>query len=123
MAALSNNLGQKPLQWIATSDIGVFATFAFSHPSEYNQKAISLAGDELNVPGLIQAFKHAAGEEVAPTFWFLGSVLTTLVVEMGTMVRWFGSDGYGADIEKLRRMHPGLKDMETWIKTESNWKM
>jgi hypothetical protein len=122
MAALSNHLGQKPLQWIATADIGVFAAMAFTHPQEYNHKAISLAGDELNVSGLTAAFKHTTGEEVGPTYWFLGSLLTTAVGEMGTMVRWFGTDGYGADIQRLRTMHPGLMDMETWIKKDSKFK-
>src|ERR1700712_4157126 len=118
MAALSNNLGQKPLQWIATKDIGVFAAKAFGNPEEYNHKAISLAGDSLNVEGLTGAFESAIGEPIVPTFGILGSVLTTMVGEMGTMVRWFGTDGYGADIKKLRSMHPGLLDMEAWIKEE-----
>ena len=119
MAALSNNLDQKPLQWVATKDIGVFAALAFANPDKYNHKAIGIAGDELNVNGLKAAFKHATGEEVGPTFWFLGSILTTLVGEMGTMIRWFASDGYRADIQRLRSMHPELLDMEKWIKEES----
>ncbi|QDS69608.1 hypothetical protein FKW77_008741 [Venturia effusa] len=121
MAALSNNLGDKPLQWIATKDIGVFAAKAFANPQEYNKKAISLAGDNLNVQGLTEAFGNATGTPIAPTFGLLGSVLTTMVGEMGTMVRWFGSDGYGADIGKLKSMHPGLLDMESWIKEESKF--
>lgn len=121
MAALSNNLGQKPLQWIATKDIGIFAAKAFTTPEEYNHKSISLAGDSLNVEGLTKAFESATGTPIAPTFGFLGSVLTTMVGEMGIMVRWFGTDGYGADIKKLKTMHPGLLDMESWITEESNF--
>lgn len=121
MAALSNNLGEKPLQWIATKDIGVFAAKAFANPEKYNKLAISLAGDNLNVEGLTEAFGNATGTPIAPTFGILGSVLTTMVGEMGTMVRWFGSDGYGADINKLKTMHPGLLNMESWIKEESKF--
>jgi hypothetical protein len=40
---------------------------------------------------------------------------------MGTMLKWFGSDGYGADIKNVRDMHPGLLDMETWLKEESDY--
>lgn len=119
MAALSNNLGQKPLQWVATKDIGVFAAKAFASPQEYNHKAISLAGDSLNVEGLTGAFESATGHPIGPTFGFLGSILTTMVGEMGTMVRWFGTDGYGADINMLKTLHPGLLTMEAWIKEES----
>jgi len=119
MAALSNNLGEKPLQWIAASDIGVFAAIAFADPEGYNHKAIGLAGDNLNVAGVSQAFQKGAGASVTPTFGILGSALTTFVPEMGMMVRWFRTDGYGADIEKLRKIHPGLKDFETWTKTSA----
>ena len=121
MAALSNNLNQKPLQWVATKDIGVFAALAFASPDEYNHKAIGLAGDELNVTGLIAAFKHSTGQDIQPTFWFLGSVLTTLIGEMSIMLKWFASDGYGVDIQKTRKMHPELLDMETWLKSESRF--
>jgi hypothetical protein len=119
MAALSNNLDQKPMQWIATKDIGIFAALAFANPDEYNHKAIGLAGDELNVNDMTGAFKHATGQAFGPTFAILGSIFTTLVGEMGIMVRWFGTDGYGADIQKLRKIHPGLLDLEAWIKEES----
>lgn len=121
MAALSNNLGEKPLQWIATKDIGIFAALAFANPEKYNHKAISLAGDNLNVAGLTKAFGSATGTPIGPTYSFLGSVLTYMVGEMGTMVRWFGTDGYGADINKLKTMHPGLLNMESWIKEESKF--
>lgn len=119
MTALSNNLGQKRLQWVAVSDIGVFGALAFAYPEVYNKKAIGLAGDELDVAGVSQAFKTGAGADVQPTFSLLGSVLTTMVSEMGTMIRWFASDGYGVDIEKTRKMHPGLKNFETWVKASA----
>ena len=122
LAALSNNLGDKPLQWIATSDIGVFAGKAFNNPSEFNHVAIGLAGDELNVPEITKAFKAGANADVTPAFWFLGSVLTTLVSEMGIMVRWFGTDGYGADKAKCKKIHPGIKTFEEWVRTESPFK-
>jgi len=32
-----------------------------------------------------------------------------------------GTDGYGADIQKVRKTHPGLLDLETWIKEESDF--
>ncbi|KAE9973199.1 hypothetical protein BLS_003720 [Venturia inaequalis] len=121
MAALSNNLGEKPLQWIATKDIGIFAAKAFANPEKYNKQAVSLAGDNLTVEGLTEAFGKATGAPVVPTYGILGSVLTTMVGEMGTMVRWFGSDGYGADTNKLKTMHPGLLNMESWIKEESKF--
>jgi hypothetical protein len=124
MTALANELVDKPVQWIATADIGTFAALAFENPDEYNHKAIGLAGDSLSVAGLGEAFKKATGSSshVAPTFSLFGSLLTSIVGEMGTMVHWFATDGYGADIPKLREIYPSLMDVETWIKEESNFK-
>jgi NmrA-like family len=121
MTALHNELGEKRLQWIATADIGIFAALAFENPSKYNHKAIGLAGDDLNVDELSTAFGKKTGNALTPTFWFLGTALTTLVGEMRAMLKWFASDGYGADIQKCRNMNPKLMDFETWIEKESKF--
>ncbi|TKA83377.1 hypothetical protein B0A55_01016 [Friedmanniomyces simplex] len=119
MAAMRDTLGSKPNQWIATSDIGVFAKLAFQSPEKYNQRAIGLAGDELTSQQLSQAFKNKTGQPMDGTFWFLGSFLKYMVTELGTMINWFGSEGYKADIPELKKMHPGLLSMEEWIETKS----
>ncbi|OQO10009.1 hypothetical protein B0A48_04364 [Cryoendolithus antarcticus] len=119
MAALRDTLGTKPLQWVAASDIGHFVKLAFENPSEYNHKALGLAGDELTVDQIAAVFKKATGTPLEGTFWFLGSFLKYMVADLGVMINWFGSDGYGANIPELRKRHPGLLDMESWIKTKS----
>ena len=121
MAALRETLGQKSMQWVATADIGVFAKLAFESPDKYNHKAIGLAGDQLTFAQLSQAFKNATGNPMDGTFWFLGSFLKYMVTELGTMINWFGSDGYKANIPELKKMHPGLMNMETWIKEKSTF--
>jgi hypothetical protein len=30
-------------------------------------------------------------------------------------------EGYGADVEEVKKIHPGLKDFETWLETESGF--
>jgi len=121
MAAMRDTLGSRPNQWIATSDIGVFAKLSFESPEKYNHKAIGLAGDELTQEQLSQAFKNKTGQAMDGTFWFLGSFLKYMVTELGTMINWFGSDGYKVNIPELKKMHPGLMDMETWIEKKSNF--
>ncbi len=37
-------------------------------------------------------------------------------------MKWFSTDGYGADIAKLKAIHPGLKDFGMWLDTDSAWK-
>ena len=122
LAALKSTLkpGQ-PLQWIACRDIGVFAAKAFEKPEEYAGKAIGLAGDELTVEQTSEAFKDATGEAVTPTWAVLGSALKLVSAELRTMINWFGSEGYGAEIEAVRKMHPGLLDLRTWIVEDSQF--
>ena len=119
MAALRDTLGSKPLQWVATADIGIFAKLAFLNPSEYNHQALGLAGDELNPAQISEVFKEKTGSGLDGTFGFLGSFLKYMVTELGVMIGWFGEEGYKADIPALKKKHPGLMDMKTWIERES----
>jgi uncharacterized protein YbjT (DUF2867 family) len=122
LTALHNHLGDtKPLQWVATADIGFFAAQAFTHPEEWNHKARGLAGDELTFPQISKAFENATGTPAGTTFWGLGSVLTYMVTELGHMIGWFASDGYKADISNLRSIHPQMMNMETWLKKKSGF--
>ncbi|KAJ8131169.1 hypothetical protein O1611_g2455 [Lasiodiplodia mahajangana] len=119
MTALQNWLGNKPMQWVATKDIGVFAAKAFTNPEEWNRRAVGLAGDELNFDQMSQAFKSVTGEPAPATYSVFGSALTFMVPELRTMISWFSSDGYHADI-KLRRVdHPQLLSFIDWLDRES----
>jgi len=52
------------LQMIAVDDIGVFATMAFERPGHWQGRAVDLAGDELSMTELAQAFGRMTGREV-----------------------------------------------------------
>ncbi len=121
MTALRDTLIDKPLQWVAPSDIGFFAAQAFEKPEEWNHKAIGLAGDELDFAGLSKAFENKTGTTIGITFGFLGNLLKWGVPEVNVMLKWFASDGYRADVQRLRSMHPAMMDMETWLEKSSNF--
>jgi uncharacterized protein YbjT (DUF2867 family) len=121
LAALRDTLQEKPLQWIAVEDIGIFAAKAFQHPSEWNTRAEGLAGDELTFEELSGCFQRAIGSPAPATFGVFGRALMWAVKEMKIMVTWFKTDGYGVDIKKLRSEEKGVMNMETWLKTKSGW--
>ncbi|GAM35405.1 nucleoside-diphosphate-sugar epimerase family protein [Talaromyces pinophilus] len=108
----------KPLQMVATSDIGDFAAEGFLHPETYAGQGLSLAGDELTFDQFAKIFEEKTGQSIPLTFWLVSSVVMTLMKEMGYMFRWFHDEGYKADILELKKMHPGLKDFGTWLETE-----
>ncbi|KAI1338229.1 NAD(P)-binding protein [Xylariaceae sp. FL0016] len=121
MAAMRNWLGDKPVQWVATSDIGVFAAKAFTHPENWDRRAVGLAGDELAPDQMGDAFKNATGRPMPMAYSLFGSALTYMVTELRLMIGWFASDGYQADIPARRRDHPEMLNMETWLKRESHF--
>lgn len=109
------------LQLIATSDIGFFAAEAFTKP-EYANTKLSLAGDEVNFAEFKEVFEKQTGQTLPTTFGFLAGAINKMVKELGVMFTWFKDVGYGADIPKLRALHPELKDLKAWLATESAWK-
>ncbi|KAJ5643372.1 uncharacterized protein N7484_005879 [Penicillium longicatenatum] len=112
---------EKPLQVIAVADIGFFAAQAFLHPEEWANKSLSLAGDDLTFEEMAKIFKAKTGRDVPLTFSFVCSSLLWMMKDFGYMFRWFHDSGYGADISTLKKMHPELKDFETWLVTESGF--
>ena len=110
---------KKPLQVIATTDIGPFGAAAFLDPEDttYKNKALSLAGDELTFEEANEIFKEKTGKEIPTTYEFLARMALWAFGEVGTMFRWFRTDGFGADTEKLRSLEAGrgLKKFGVWV--------
>jgi hypothetical protein len=115
---------EKTLQVVATSDIGWFAADAFakSQTNEYRNQSLSIAGDELTFRELKGIFEKKTGKTLPTTFRLVSMFLNWMVKELGTMYKWFGEAGFGADVGELRGKHPGLKDFGKWLETESEWK-
>ncbi|KAL4798175.1 nucleoside-diphosphate-sugar epimerase family protein [Aspergillus venezuelensis] len=112
----------KPLQHIATSDIGYFAAEGLLNPDVWAGRGLSLAGDELTYDQFAQIFEQKTGKTLATTFRPLCALFMAMAKDFGYMFRWFHEEGYGADIAELKKIHPGLKDFGAWLETESDWK-
>ncbi|CAI6094847.1 unnamed protein product [Clonostachys chloroleuca] len=113
--AWRDNVKSRPLQLIATEDIGEFAAQSFLSPNEFNGRSIGLAGDELTYSQLVDVFNKKTGAAPPTTFGFIAKLLLWLSKEMGTMFAFFEREGYGADIKELKKQHPGLKDLGSWL--------
>ncbi|KAF9888630.1 hypothetical protein FE257_008562 [Aspergillus nanangensis] len=111
----------KPLQAIATSDIGYFAASAFLHEDRFRNQCISLAGEELTFETLAKKFKSKTGKSVPTTYRVFIYIIMWMSKEFSTMFQWFHDRGYGADIEQLRKLHPGLKDFDKWLEEDSTF--
>lgn len=122
LAALRDTLQGKPLQWVATEDIGLFAAKSFRDPQAWNARAEALAGDELTMDEMSGCFERVTGSPVPATYGFFGSALMYAVSELNVMITWFATDGYGADIAKLKKEEPQLCGFERWLRERSGWK-
>ncbi|KAJ5691941.1 hypothetical protein N7462_001364 [Penicillium macrosclerotiorum] len=114
-------LKEKPLQLVATSDIGFFGADAFLNPDRYKGQGISLAGDELTFEQMKQVFVRKTGKDLPMTFTLFCSLFMAAIKDMGYMFKWFHDEGYGADIQKLREVNPSMKDFENWLEKESEF--
>ena len=111
----------KPLQLIATTDIGSFAAQAFLRPQEYANRSISLAGDELTFEEYRRIFQEKTGQELQTTYRFIAGIILWLVKDLGFMFKWFHDQGYGANVAELRKAYPQLQDFGTWLEKESRY--
>ncbi|KAJ5699500.1 hypothetical protein N7536_002513 [Penicillium majusculum] len=111
----------KPLQLVATSDIGYFGAEAFLNPDKYEGKGISLAGDELTFDQMDQTFSRRMGQNLPMAFRPICSWFMAAMKDMGYMFKWFHDEGYGADIQKLRKINPEMKTFDTWLVNDSGF--
>ena len=122
LAALRDTLKGKPLQWVSTEDIGLFAAKAFRDPEGWNARSEALAGDELTMDEMSSCFERVTGSPVPATYWFFGNALMYAVKELNLMITWFATDGYGANIAQLQKEEPQLCGFERWLRERIPWK-
>lgn len=120
-AAAWAQMGSRSLQLVATRDIGVVAAKVLSDPEDedFKNKAITLAGDDLTQAQGNEAMWNAKGRPMIQTYWAVASFLKWAVADVGVMFRWFEEEGYGANLQKCRRINPDMMTFERWLKEES----
>jgi uncharacterized protein YbjT (DUF2867 family) len=120
-AAMWNQVGSKPIQVVAASDIGYFAARALLAPDLYAGKAVGIAGDQLNFEQACKVFKERMGVDMPTTFCAVGTIAKVVMGDIGSMFKWFKTDGYAVDIQKAREEYPELMDFGTWLEKGSKF--
>ena len=103
----------RPLQMIASDDIGVIAALAFGNPRDYLSRVIEIAGDELSESQIVKALSDVVSREVILTEPEKPSPYKDFI----QMVDWFNKEGFQADISTLRRQFPGIKTLREWLES------
>ena len=106
------------LQMIAVDNIGRVVTEAFAHPGKWQNRTFELAGDELSMQELAQAFTRASGREVQYVQVPWDEFKEQAGPEITTMFRWFQDVGYHVDLSAVRQEFPNIMTFGQWINSQ-----
>lgn len=109
------------LQLVAVKDIGIFAAKAIEDPNGFRNRALSLAGDELTFEEANTIFRGMYGKDLPRTFGLIGWAVKAMVAEMGLMFKWVDDNGYGANLEECKAIHPSVQNLQEYLKTSHNF--
>ena len=105
----------RPLQAVASDDIGAFVALAFADPGSWIGRAFELAGDERTLPEYARAISADIGAPVdyVQTPW---EDLRAQNEDLHRMYEFFEREGYQADIGALRAQYPALRTFDAWLR-------
>ncbi len=107
------------LQMVALDDIGSFAAMAFEHPGKWKNKTLSIAGDELSMESISQAFSRILSREVRYSQVPWTEFEKQGGHELGVMYRWLEAGGHHVDLDEVKREYPQMTSFNRWL--ESYW--
>jgi uncharacterized protein YbjT (DUF2867 family) len=112
--------GDKPLQTIASEDIGKFISLAFAQPDRFIGLELEIASSELTSTETAEAFSRVMGRPVRVHHLPLPLIRLSMGKEWYQMFRWLNRSGFQADIPSLRREYPDveLMSLDDWLRRE-----
>ena len=110
---------EKGVQIIAVEDIAVFVALAFADTKTFLGKTFELAGDELTEAQTAETFAKVIGRPVTLAA-STGGWGNASEEEMKAAYNFFNGEGYDADIAALRKLHPGLLNLEKYLR-KNGW--
>ena len=129
-------VGQGSVSMVALADIGYFARYAFDHRNASSAHDYRVASDIVSWDYLTSTFRKVTGSKVAVVYqsyddWVANFTNTEYPVanerEIGdgsttwreNFRKWWNLYHDGVikrDLDELRRIHPGLRTLETWMR-------
>src|SRR5215469_9131411 len=98
----------RPLQTIASDDIGKFISLAFAQPDRFIGLELEIAGSELTSPETAEVFSRVLRRGVKAHHLPLPVVRLSMGKEWYQMFTWLNQGGFQADIPALRRDYPDV---------------
>jgi uncharacterized protein YbjT (DUF2867 family) len=108
------------LQMVGVDDIGAFAALAFEDPRKWNNRTFSLAGDDLSMQQIANAFSRVTARDVKYVQVSWDQFEKNMGRELTVMYHWFEEKGFHFDIEEVRREYPLTHTFNRWLETHWN---
>jgi uncharacterized protein YbjT (DUF2867 family) len=105
------------LQMLAVDDIGAFVSLAFENPGKWIGRTFEMAGDELPMAQIAQAFSRMLGHEVTYVQLRWDEFQKRIDPAHFKMFQWFDQEAYRVDISAVRQELPSLRTFERWLQT------
>tara|TARA_B100000579_G_C22756532_1_gene816729 strand:- start:159 stop:1199 length:1041 start_codon:yes stop_codon:yes gene_type:complete len=108
-------------QTIAVEDIGKWVRGVLSKPDKYKNQAINIASEELTGKDMAMTLEKLVCTEGIKTSYVMipRPIIKFLELDIGLMADWIERSGYGADMNKLKRMQEELNiiptSLESWL--------
>jgi uncharacterized protein YbjT (DUF2867 family) len=103
------------LQMVAVDDIGAFAALAFEYPGEWKNRTFSLAGDELSMQQIADAFSRVTARDTKYVQVSWDQFEKNMGRELTVMYHWFEEKGFHFNIEEMRREYPLTHNFNRWL--------
>jgi len=113
--------GDARVPYIATKDIGEFARIAFENPDEYISQHIKLIGDFISGDKLAETMGIIRGGDFRYTavpkwlIWIMSREFYVMRVAFEELARDEIADQIPPEIEKCKKIYPGLMSMESYL--------
>ncbi|KAF2877529.1 hypothetical protein BDV95DRAFT_559485 [Massariosphaeria phaeospora] len=124
MAAMwRDEMKDRPLQMVATKDIGWFAAHAFKNSDDFAGQYISLAGAQITFAQANAIFREKFSKDLPTTYGLVAGLMLHLIKDINLMFKWLKKEGTAANISELKRINPQLTDFGTWLERDSTFRV
>ena len=111
-------------QTIAVEDIGKWVRGVLSKPEKYKNQSINIAGEELTGLEMAMTLQRLVSSEAFETNYVMipRAAIKFLEYDIGVMADWIERSGYGADMNKLKKIQEELNiaptSLKQWLKSK-----
>lgn len=116
--------GGKPYPMVALDDIGWFATHLLANAQTFGGRTLPIMSQSLTFDELAETFSRVTGipaEHLDIPIDAQWPAAMPIAHDLHNMHRYVQEFGWQRDYEALRRIHPGLKSFEAWLK-HTGWR-